>query len=246
MCIRDRAEVNRPSRRWLSELAAGSFHPSLPALVGTVLVAAVLLLSCVTLLTQDLLAGADCGYFMADWKDDYAYLTCTVLQAARTDSPKPAIALIGASALRESIAGADYLAGLMTEGPGREFRVLPLTAAGLTHWEAAAIADRIAGRVQGMVVLEVSPGKMALPQGFFEDLVRQPRLALDSAAFDDTWSMVTAISLIAADAPAISCAWCSAASARCSAVAWVSSAAEDTFFDVWLIDETSTRNWSTV
>ena len=177
--------MNRPSRRWLSELAAGAFHPSLPALVGAVVVAAVLLLSCVTLLTQDLLAGADCGYFMADWKDDYAYLTCTVLQAARTDSPKPAIALIGASALRESIAGADYLAGLMTEGPGREFRVLPLTAAGLTHWEAAAIADRIAGRVQGMVVLEVSPGKMALPQGFFEDLVRQPRLALDSAAFDE-------------------------------------------------------------
>ncbi len=149
------------------------------------LVAVVLFLCCVALLTQDLLAGAGCGYFMADWKDDYAYLTCTVLQAARIESPEPAIALIGASALRESIAGAEYLAGLMTEELGQNFRVLPLTAAGLTHWEASAIADRIAGRVQGVVVLEVSPGKMALPQGFFEDLVRQPRLALDAGAFDE-------------------------------------------------------------
>lgn len=47
-------------------------------------------------------------------------------------------------------------------------------------------------------------------------------------AFADTWSIDTAISLIAAEAPAISCAWCSEASARCIAVAWVSCAAPAT------------------
>ena len=36
----------------------------------------------------------------------------------------------------------------------------------------------------------------------------------DSSAFEDTWSIDIAISLIAADAPAISCAWCSDASAN--------------------------------
>ncbi len=178
-------EESRPLHRWLSELAAGAFHPSLPALLGALLVAAVLFLSCITLLTQDLLAEANCGYFMVDWKDDYAYLTCTVLQEARDNSPEPVIALIGASALRESIAGADDLAGLMKEELGRKVRVVPLTAAGLTHWEAAAIADLVAGHMQGVVILGVSPGKMALPRGFFEDLVRQPRLALDSSAFDE-------------------------------------------------------------
>lgn len=175
---------NRSPRRWLCELTAGAFHPSLPALLGALLVAAVLFLSCVALLTQDLLAEANCGYFMVDWKDDYAYLTCTTLQAARRSSPEPVIALIGASALRESIAGADELAGLMEEALGRTVRVVPLTAAGLTHWEAAGIAGLVAGHLQGVVILEVSPGKMALPRGFFEDLVRQPRLALDSGVFD--------------------------------------------------------------
>src|SRR5690606_41786207 len=43
-----------------------------------------------------------------------------------------------------------------------------------------------------------------------------------------SWSIDTAISLIAAEAPAISCAWCSDASARCMAVAWVSWAAPAT------------------
>ena len=38
--------------------------------------------------------------------------------------------------------------------------------------------------------------------------------AEDSEALADTWSMDTAISLMAAEAPAISCAWCSEASAR--------------------------------
>src|SRR5690606_40434932 len=52
--------------------------------------------------------------------------------------------------------------------------------------------------------------------------------AEDSEAFADTWSIDTAISLIAAEAPAISCAWCSDASARCMAVAWVSWAAPAT------------------
>ncbi|OPZ02331.1 MAG: hypothetical protein BWZ09_02568 [Alphaproteobacteria bacterium ADurb.BinA305] len=68
----------------------------------------------------------------------------------------------------------------------------------------------------------------------------------DSAALEDTWSMVIAISVIADEAPAISWAWCSAASARCSAVAWVSSAACETLREVWLIEDTSTRNWSMV
>jgi len=56
--------------------------------------------------------------------------------------------------------------------------------------------------------------------------------------------MDTAISLTAAEAPAISWAWCSEASARCMAVDWVSCAAEATWTAVWLMVCTSERNWS--
>ncbi|MNE54682.1 hypothetical protein D3C80_1494830 [compost metagenome] len=68
--------------------------------------------------------------------------------------------------------------------------------------------------------------------------------AEDSEAFADTWSMDTAISLIAAEAPAISWAWCSEASARCMAVAWVSWAAPATCTAVWLMVSTRSRSWS--
>ncbi|MOA22988.1 hypothetical protein D3C78_1435860 [compost metagenome] len=68
--------------------------------------------------------------------------------------------------------------------------------------------------------------------------------AVDSAALADTWSIDTAISLIAAEAPAISWAWCSEASARCMAVAWVSWAAPATCTAVWLMVSTRSRSWS--
>jgi len=173
------------SKIWIRELLGGAVQPSLPAVVGALLIATVLFVCCLTLLTPDLLGAADCGYFMVNWRDDYAYLTSAVLHITRGDSSKQMIAVIGASASRESIATGDYFAGLMEEKLGQPFNVHQLTAGGLTHWEAAAVADCIAEHVRGVVVLEVSPGKMALPIRMFEGLVRQPRLALDSKAFDD-------------------------------------------------------------
>lgn len=180
-----KTEVHTPSRSWVRELLAGAVQPSLPALLGALLIAAGLLVTCITLLTSDLLAKVDVGYFMVNREDDYAYLTSATLHVTRADSSKPSITLIGASATREAIADAEYLSGLMMEELGKPFDVHQLSAAGLTHWEASAIADCIAEHIHGVVVLEVSPVKMAFPMWRFEELVREPRLALDSKAFDE-------------------------------------------------------------
>ncbi len=79
---------------------------------------------------------------------------------------------------------------------------------------------------------------------FFAIATDRSATAEDSAAFEDTWSMDTAISLTAAEAPAISWAWCSEASARCIAVDWVSWAAPATRTAVPRIACTSPRIWS--
>jgi len=66
----------------------------------------------------------------------------------------------------------------------------------------------------------------------------------DSAELRDTWSILVAISLMRLDAEVISCAWCSAASARCMAVACVSCALEATCTEVSVIVCTSVRSCS--
>ena len=67
----------------------------------------------------------------------------------------------------------------------------------------------------------------------------------ESAELRDTWLMLAAISLMRSVAELISCAWCSAASARCMAVAWVSCALEATCTEVSLIVATRVRSCST-
>src|SRR5690606_37724335 len=67
----------------------------------------------------------------------------------------------------------------------------------------------------------------------------------DSAELRDTWLMLAAISLMRSEAELISCAWCSAASARCIAVACVSCALDATCTEVSLIVCTKLRSCST-
>ena len=67
----------------------------------------------------------------------------------------------------------------------------------------------------------------------------------DSAELRETWSMLEAISVMRVDAELISCAWCSAASARCMAVACVSCALEATCAEVSLMVPTRSRRFST-
>ena len=66
----------------------------------------------------------------------------------------------------------------------------------------------------------------------------------DSAELRDTWSMLAAISLMRPEAEVISCAWCSAASARCIAVAWVSCALAATCTEVSVMVCTRLRSCS--
>jgi hypothetical protein len=91
------------------------------------------------------------------------------------------------------------------------------------------LLDLVADRVHALIVWRTTSAPLAAI------CTERCATSADSAEFFDTSSIDTAISLIAAEAEVICCAWCSAASARCIAVAWVSWAAAATCTAVSLI-----------
>jgi len=172
-------------KRQFKEFANGLVEPSLPALAGTFLVALMSAVLCAWKITPQFFAEGAANYLMKNSKDGDLYLSSEVLRLVHSPPTKPALVAIGDSMMRESISSADDLRrDVLTQG-GADVDVRLLVAGAVTQWEELAIADCLAGRVHGVVLLEVSPYNIATRKKPAANGAYQQRLAFTSNALDE-------------------------------------------------------------
>jgi hypothetical protein len=159
-------------------------QPSLGAVAGAAGITLLLFAACLAFITPRFMADRP-GYVAQGPTDDYAFVSAQALRtrAARHDSP--AVALFGASALRESISHDNHIREAVGTRAGGRVAVHNLTTSAQTVWETAALTDYLGPQFEGVVVLGVSPYLLSAARGELAELVEQPRLALQAASFDD-------------------------------------------------------------
>ena len=160
-------------------------QPSLPALLGTLMVAASLFAACAVVITPEFLTSIDYGYLMSDERDEYARLTTIGLRLQNAGPPSAAVVLLGASAMREAISDAGDIERLIAVRSGRSVPVYDLMAGGLDLWQTSALIGCLGRGFTGVVVLGVSPGRLARDRDGLAMLLENPRLGLHSAGFDE-------------------------------------------------------------
>lgn len=154
----------------------GLTQPSLPALVGALLVALGMLVWCARVLDERVIASAR---FAVHEGDDYAFV------AASSLTPTPAgIVLMASSSGREALADPFTLERLVVQHGGvASAPVRLLMAGGLYHLEMLALVERlpVGSSVLG---LEVSERNLGLPVDEAQGLLDAPRVPLRSALLD--------------------------------------------------------------
>lgn len=174
----------KPYRIYWSQFIQGLTQPSLPALIGTVVVATSVFCCCLIVITPTFIGTTGYGYFINGSTDEYGYLTSEVLRIKLIHSQSISIALVGESSLREAISDVTYLNQLVEKQIGQPVNSYDLMAGSLSHWEAVCILDNLNKNFRGVVVLYISPNALARENDYLAELVRYPRLALDCPSFE--------------------------------------------------------------
>jgi hypothetical protein len=159
-------------------------QPSLGAVAGAAGVTLLLFAACLVLITPRFMADRP-GYVAQGPTDDYAFVSAQAIRTRLATDDAPAVALFGASALRESISHDSQIRESVATRLGGRVAVHNLTTSAQTVWETAALTDYLAKPFEGVVVLGVSPYLLSAGRGELAELVEQPRLALHAASFDD-------------------------------------------------------------
>lgn len=171
------------SRAW-REFWRGLARPSLPGLLIALAFCAGCFLSCLAFVTPELMAS-DLHWFLArDAADDFHFVTAKVLALPRGELSQPGIFILGGSAEMESITSEEDLARRVRDKTGFQPVVRNLAAGGQTTWEAAALADRLPLRFDGVVLLTVKPVRVVTTRRELDGCVHAPRLGFTSGAFD--------------------------------------------------------------
>ncbi|MCG3181128.1 MAG: hypothetical protein BIFFINMI_03502 [Phycisphaerae bacterium] len=178
-------QVSSRLRRGAREFWIGLTQPSLAGLVGTLVIAPLLLLlACVTI-TPAHLARIDPGYLMAANGDEYGLLTARAMQLSQDRSGDATVLLLGTSNLRESLWDPRELADALSARAGRSVRVYDLTAGDLSYYEMTALAEQCPPGAPAIAVVTVGPMTMCRDRDHYRRFLRQPRLGLDSLLLDD-------------------------------------------------------------
>lgn len=181
--VSDGAELPRGGRAW-PELWRGLTKPSLPALLIALSITVTLFVLCALCITPDSMASGLASRMARDGEDDYCFLTAMALGVSKSQPAKPAIYLLGASAVKESISSCDELAELVSARTGVQPVVYNLSGADQVVWEMAALCEILPTRRDSIVVLEVRPSRFCVGRGQLEELAAAPRLGFASEAFD--------------------------------------------------------------
>lgn len=172
-------------RGYLREFIDGATKPSLAALFGTLGVAGIVFLTCLTVITPKFMATTGYGYFMTNPVDEFAYLTSETLRIVNTHPQNISVILVGTSSTREALAGTHDLEQLLAAKIQQPVNVYDLTSGNLNHWEAVCLLDSLRGHFRGVAILEISALMLAYGRDRLQTIAEQPRLALDCPAFTE-------------------------------------------------------------
>lgn len=166
------------------QFAQGPLLLSWPALVLALLTALALLAGSGLLLKPALLTGPWAGYLVRDELDDYAFASREVLKLREQPRRIEGAVLIGTAAMREGLLNQADASRLLSHKRGRASEVMALMTGGQSGLEMTALAAEVAPHLDGVLVLGVSPSRLAADPAELAALVRKPRLAFQSEAFD--------------------------------------------------------------
>ena len=177
-------------REYWKAFFGGLTQPSLPALLGMLLVACLAVLASMKLVTPHFFSGPGYGIFVEDSNDEYAFLTADILRIQENPPEIPVVLYFGTSSLREALTSRGHLEELLQERMGRKIKVFNLTAGGLTHWEISAMLDSTLNLVHGVVVLPCSPAVLTEYKDRLSEITDSPRLALRSPSLEKERSLI--------------------------------------------------------
>lgn len=169
-------------RMALNQFALGATRASLPALLGSVSVAALLFLLCLLELTPNTMATPAARIIVRKSRDHYGNVTLEALRLRRSPPQGLSVVLIGDSRVYEAIPRDHSLQDALSARLNTRVTVHILAAGALTQWEAVPIADSFGERVRGVVVLEISPFNVAMGGAAQHERIASPRVPLDSPA----------------------------------------------------------------
>ena len=118
-----------PKQRIAAAFLTAAVRPSLPALLGALAVAALLFGLGLAFVTPRFMTSSVARYLAAGPNDDYAFVTADAMRVRRA-GPRPlAIALFGASGLREAVSDSGALGEMIGRALGQPAAVYDLTTA---------------------------------------------------------------------------------------------------------------------
>jgi hypothetical protein len=168
-----------------AQFSQGPLLLSWPGLVASVTIALGLLLTTALWVSPALLTGGWANYLIRDELDDYAFASSEILKMRAQPRGIHGAVLVGTAAMREGLLNQADASRLLSEQRDLPLEVLALMTGGQSALEMTALAVELAPHLDGVLVLGVSPSRLAANPAELASLVRNPRLAFQSEAFDD-------------------------------------------------------------
>lgn len=124
-------------------------------------------------------------YFASDSNDSYAELSGQVLDLNDRRNSSPSVAIIGASALRQGLVTDAQITDLLSAEANQPLQAFGFFGNALSPWESLAVLERVAGKLSGLVIVEVNPLRIAQAESALADLAGSPRLGFTATFIDE-------------------------------------------------------------
>lgn len=153
------------------------------ALIIAALLAAMLIFASLLWITPSVITGKYAAYFLKNELDDYGFASRTALSITEKNAPVVGLALVGTAAMREGLLSDIAIRNELEKKEKNDLEVINLMTGGQSALEMAALAGQIAPLFKGVLILGVSPSRLAADPAELGNLVRNPRLAFINPAF---------------------------------------------------------------
>jgi hypothetical protein len=170
-------------RTAINQFALGATHPSLPALLGALGVAAALFVLCLLEVTPRTMAMPSAQFILKKSRDRDGRVTLEVLRLRQAPPQGLNVVIIGDSMIYQAIPQPENLENALRARLHVPATVHILASGALTQWEAVPLADSLGEKFRGVVAVEISPFNVAMGGAAQKERIVHPRMALDSPAF---------------------------------------------------------------
>jgi hypothetical protein len=180
---------NHPSSRQALRQAAdalirGATSISLAGCAGAVVVAVLQFAVLCLLVTPQFVGRIDPGYLVYSPIDDFAVVTATA-QRMRYDRPELGVLLAGPSTCREAIYDPQQMERDLTAAVQMPVHFYLAASSWQSLWETAAVLDHLPADFRGLVVIGMTPGRLARTDRWLCRLLEHPQLGLTSSSLQD-------------------------------------------------------------